>query len=369
MTNTQNSVDKANPLPRYLQVRRILEQTIRSGKYGPGARLPGEREIARELNVSQMTVNRALLALVQDGWLHREVGNGTFVREDFRPPLPTTLRIGFVAPIRSDHILNDHYLGALFRGIQRAVVNESISLSLLEAPEDGLWDRLSAAEMDGFLIAAISERGIPDLLRLDRAGIRAVVIGVSWEALSLPFVDSDNYSGTEAAVRHLIQQGHRHIAGAFAYMGSCHTQHRLQAFRDTLKDHGIPLPEEHVLTFENTAFLAKAIEPRVLDVLQHAEPPTAFFCGGFDLAVEAMAAIRQFGKQIPQDISLIGFDDQVGASLLTPLTTVRQPLHTIGQMAMEKVLTWLRTGVRPNQADILPTELILRESVATLSSR
>src|SRR5262249_53994776 len=98
MITSRKKVDKTDPIPRYLQVRKILEETIRSGQYGRGSRLPGEREIARDLNVSQMTVNKAVLALVQDGWLHRETGNGTFVRSDFRPPAPTILRLGFAVP-------------------------------------------------------------------------------------------------------------------------------------------------------------------------------------------------------------------------------------------------------------------------------
>src|SRR5260221_13879302 len=100
MITTRKRVDKSDPIPRYLQVRQILEENIRSGQYGTGGSLPGEREIARLLNVSQMTVNKAVLALVQDGWLHREIGNGTFVRRNFQPPGPEIRRIGCVPPVR-----------------------------------------------------------------------------------------------------------------------------------------------------------------------------------------------------------------------------------------------------------------------------
>lgn len=361
---SRNSVNKADPIPRYLQVRRILEDTIRSGKYGPGARLPGERELAKNLNVSQMTVNKAVLALVQEGWLHREVGNGTFVQENFRPPLPATLRIGFVAPMQSDHILDDSYLAALIRGIQRVVVNEAVSLSLMEAPEDSLFERVQAADLDGYLITGISARSVPELARLDQEGIRAVVMGSSWEDLTLPLIDSNNYGGTQAAVGHLLNEGHKRIAGIFAFMNSCNTQHRLQAFRDSLAAQGCPLPPEYVLEFENNDLLHRTIGPRIQALLQTA-PPTAFFCGGYSLALEVMQAIRLEGMQIPEEISVIGFDDHSSASLLTPpLTTVRQPLNQIGQRAMEKLLVWLRTGQRPERAEVLPTEIVWRASAA-----
>jgi DNA-binding LacI/PurR family transcriptional regulator/DNA-binding transcriptional regulator YhcF (GntR family) len=366
MITARRKVDKSDPIPRYLQVRRILEESIRSGQYGPGSRLPGEREIARDLNVSQMTVNKAVLALVQDGWLHRESGNGTFVRPDFRPPAPELLRIGFVSPISSDHILDDYYLGALFRGIQRTVANEAVSLSLLEVHEEEMFERLTASDLHGFLVAGISQRSIPELRRLQEADVRAVVMGASWEALPVPFVDSDNYGGAVSAVRHLIGLGHRRIAGIFAFMGSCNSQHRLKAFRETLSEHAIPLPDEYTLAFENADLLRGTPTERVRALLDGTKPaPTAFFCGGFQLVLEVMREIQREGHRVPQEISIVGFDDLTAAHHTSPpLTTVRQPLNEIGQRAMQKLLDWLRTGVPPRKEDVLPTQLIQRESTA-----
>src|SRR5208283_3710115 len=115
-----NSVDKSDPMPRYLQVRRIVEESICGRRYAPGERLPGERELAFELEVSQKTVNKAIQALVQDGWLRREVGNGTFVREEFQLPCLKEARIGFAIPSSVQVVTGDYYMGSLFRGIQRA---------------------------------------------------------------------------------------------------------------------------------------------------------------------------------------------------------------------------------------------------------
>src|SRR5579871_2494084 len=121
--DTINKIDKKNPLPRYLQVRHLLETRIRTGTYRPGVRLPGERDLAQELGVSQMTVNKSILAMVDAGWLYREQGKGTYIAEGFRPPLPATLPIGIVSRVEAGRVQEDYYLGSLFRGIQQGAAD------------------------------------------------------------------------------------------------------------------------------------------------------------------------------------------------------------------------------------------------------
>src|ERR1051325_10093685 len=99
-----DKIDKKNPIPRYLQVKQFLEERVRAGTYRAGTRLPGERDLAQELGVSQMTVNKGIMALVDAGWLYREHGNGTFVSAGFRPPLPATLQIGVVTEVDASQL-------------------------------------------------------------------------------------------------------------------------------------------------------------------------------------------------------------------------------------------------------------------------
>ncbi len=127
-------VDKNNPLPRYVQAKLIIQQRIRSGKYRAGERIPGERDLAAELRISQMTMNKALMELVKEGWLYREHGKGTFVPEGFCAPPPELLQIGVVVHIPAERALEDFYLGSLFRGMQRAIANAPVSLSIIEVP-------------------------------------------------------------------------------------------------------------------------------------------------------------------------------------------------------------------------------------------
>src|SRR5581483_8162918 len=289
----KSPIDKTDPMPRYLQVRRVLEESVRSGQYRPGSQLPGERELAQQLQVSQMTVNKAILALVNDGWLRREIGKGTFVSDGFRPPLPEVLRIGFAVPTTAEVAQEDFYLGALLRGIQRAVTNAPVSLTLLETPTDSLYERLIEAPVDGFLLTDVLDRCLDDVQRLAQAGRKMVILGADREPLHVPFVDSDNYGGARAAVEHLLSLGHRRIAGVFAYSGSCNTRHRLRAYQETLRAHGIAAPPEYTLTFGNIYPLLEPVHAQVTQLLSRTPRPTAFFCGGYYLALEAMKAVQE----------------------------------------------------------------------------
>jgi GntR family transcriptional regulator of arabinose operon len=357
-------IDKKNPIPRYLQVKQIIEDRVRTGSYRPGLRIPGERELADELGVSQMTVNKSILEMVGEGWLYREHGRGTFVPDDFRAPVPAVLKIGIVSQVEVSRHAEDFYVGSLFRGMQQAIADSPVSLSIMAMP-DSLYERLSASEMDGFLIADLASGDIADAHRLVDAGKRLVVLSASWPQLRVPFVDSDNRGGAKAAMDHLLDLGHRRIAGVFTLLPTANSLDRLHAWEEALRERSIHLSASYVIATEG-AF--ESIEERTAQVrclLSLPERPTAFFCAGYYSALETLQAVRAAGLRVPEDVSITAFDDPVSAAHITPpLTTVRQPLEAMGRAAMEKLLRWLRTGDQPNIVDFLPTHLIVRGSTA-----
>jgi DNA-binding LacI/PurR family transcriptional regulator len=372
MITSPTKVDKTDPIPRYLQVRKILEEAIRSGQYGPGARLPGEREIARSLNVSQMTVNKAVLALVQDGWLLRETGNGTFVRPDFRPPAPTILRLGFAVPTSAQYAQEDFYLGSLLQGIQRAITNEPVNLTILETSPASLYDRLREAPVDGCLLTDVLDGSYADIQNLVAAGKKIVLIGADREQPPAPCVDSDNYGGARAAVEHLIDLGHRRIAGVFAYKDRCNTRDRWRGYEDALHAHDITVPAEYIVVPPEYVHAFADADPQpeprrnpIRELLGRDSRPTAFFCGGYYIALEVMKTLQEAGLRIPADVSVVGFDDPGSARYLSPaLTTLHQPLEEMGWRATSKLLEWLRNHEEPPRHDILPASLKVRGSTA-----
>ncbi len=365
----RTSVDRSNPIPRYLQVRSILEKAICAGRYGPGDRLPGERDLAVQLRVSQMTVNKAIQALVTDGWLRREVGVGTFVKEDLQPR-SAAINVGFAVPFGPAEIAGDFYLGSLLRGVQSALGDVQASLSLLETPTDSLDAQLEAAPMDGYLLLDVMASNLRDVEHAAAHGRRIVMLAADNPPAGVCSIEADNYGGARTAVEHLVGLGHRRIAGVFAYSGSCDTRQRLRAFGDVLEENGIGLPRERLMAFGAVYPLLDRVRSAALALLQRDDRPTAFFCGGCTLALEVMHLAREIGLRVPEDVSVVGFDDPITARYVSPgLTTVQQPLEDLGREAMLLLLDWIRLGRQPAPPRPLPTAFVIRGSTAPPASR
>ncbi|MCS6829614.1 MAG: substrate-binding domain-containing protein [Armatimonadota bacterium] len=108
---------------------------------------------------------------------------------------------------------------------------------------------------------------------------------------------------------------------------------------------------------------SEATRRALRQMLHSSDRPTAFFCGGYYLALDVVRTAREEGLRIPEDLSVVGFDDPVSASLLSPpLTTVRQPLDEMGRLATLMLLQWLTNMEPPRQSVVLPTQLMVRGS-------
>lgn len=197
---------------------------------------------------------------------------------------------------------------------------------------------------------------------LQAAGVPFVIIGSPSDDPTIPTVDIDNVAGAASVVQHLIDQKHRRIAlltlGAdlqFSYVSE-----RTEGYRRALESNGIPFDPSLILGLEG---VRPALETMM--ALPKPQRPTALFCVIDLVALEAMQSLQEMGVHIPDDISIAGFDDIAAAAISRPpLTTVRQPFREIGDHAVERLMALIEKKSDDARSDLLPTELILRSSVA-----
>ncbi len=345
----------------------MLEDSLRQRKYRPGEQIPGERELAKSMQVSQMTVNKAIQSLVEDGFLIREMGKGTFVASTYRPGVPDVIKIGFAIPTPVESTQVDHYLAPIIRGMQREAMNYSAQLVIAEAPRDKLYERTKLLNLDGFILTDVVESNRQDILKLASERHKLVLLGTAAQSMPVPSIDSDNFEGTKLGLQHLFDMGHTRIAGVFAYVDSSNTKHRIQAYKDAMHERRSRFNESYILKLgmENPTF--EPLHEMVFRLLKSESPPTAFFCGGYYLALETMRAIRETGLRIPEDISVVGYDDPISAIYLTPpLTTVFQPLEEMGIAAVKLLLNWIHNEDDIPEKIMLPSKLIVRGTTAPL---
>jgi DNA-binding LacI/PurR family transcriptional regulator len=183
----------------------------------------------------------------------------------------------------------------------------------------------------------------------------------------VPSVGTTNWNGGFDATHHLISLGHRRIAAIGGPPQVMSTQARLAGYRAALEAAGLP-GDADLVRFGD--FRYDGGFQATVALMDLAEPPTAIFAGSDLQALGAIQVIRQRGLQVPDDVSVVGFDDLVFSSWTAPpLTTVRQPLHEMGAAAARTLLS-LMQGEKPQPTRIeLATSLVVRESTAPPSRR
>jgi LacI family transcriptional regulator len=267
-----------------------------------------------------------------------------------------TIEVQFEGPLKS-------YSAEALEGIVDAAAELGVALAVSKPNRGPHWARDLVAAGRSALIAVTSVQTTAHLNALTRAGLPLVVL----DPLHLPHSDvnsvgSTNFAGGMAATQHLLALGHRRIA----YLGGpaiavC-TQARMHGYRAAMEADGVPLPRAYARTGEFTYETGVRGAAALLDL---AEPPTAIFTGNDEIALGVIETARARGLRIPEDLSVVGFDDTLLAQMASPpLTTVRQPLREMGGVAVRTALR-LANGEKVESHHIeLATELVVRASTA-----
>ena len=207
-----------------------------------------------------------------------------------------------------------------------------------------------------------------DVIEIIRSsGTPVVVIGGDESPIASVSIRIDNFSGARAAMDLLLDQGHRaitYLSGGLKYRD---THERLRGIAAALRARELSLDDIHIEHGDFAESFGLAATERLL---ASGRKVTAIFAGDDDVAAGALFALKRAGRRVPEDISLVGFDDNFHARHLTPaLTTVRQPVDEVGRMAAD-LLSRLLAGEAPSSTEItVPTELIVRDSVAAVAHR
>jgi LacI family transcriptional regulator len=227
--------------------------------------------------------------------------------------------------------------------------------------EVGVLKRLHGAT-DGALLI-LPEESNEELQQLLDGGYRFVVLDPLMPLDEhIPSVSAAHTSGADQAMRHLLELGHRRIAQITGPRGWLATEDRRRGYRAALASAGIlPDPALEVEAIPEIPPGRDAAE-RLLDL---PEPPTAIFAFNDNIAIGAIQAARARGLRVPEDLSVVGFDDVEHATIVTPaLTTVRQPLEEMGRTAVSLLNRLLERQRFETLHVELATRLVVRESTA-----
>ncbi|QBD75676.1 LacI family transcriptional regulator [Ktedonosporobacter rubrisoli] len=320
-------------------------------------------DVARRAGVSQ-----AAVSLVFGGKAAGRVGKRTqeailqAARElGYRPNnAARTLRSGrsHLVVLAVPDVSNPYFAAAL-QGAEQAARQHGYAVMLTSLRDEQDWrqailDALSAHSVDGFLIFTL----YPPTEDIS-AALEGKAILVDATSPAHPSLLLDIEAGMQAAMSHLLQLGHTRIAHLSAAIEADTFYLRRKAYQGALSAAGLPIIQAYQ---EQAAFTIASARQAARQLLEAVPAPSAIVCDSDVLAVGAYKAARDLHYAIPEDLSIVGFDDSIIASQLDPeLTTVAIPARAIGEQAFLLLLAALERKPVPARS-IVPLELVIRAS-------
>jgi GntR family transcriptional regulator of arabinose operon len=375
------SITRDSSTPLHEQLLNQVRYLILSGVWTPGDLLPSETELQRQLEISRSTVRQAFSNAEAQGLIERVPGKGTFVT---RSPTgkPDSHLIGYVTCFSFRHLQSQ-----LLGGAENVVSNKGYRVVFCSSngkvnEENRLLEQLALEDkVEGILIwPVLHDDPSRHLFQLARQGlIPLVLVDRTFNGLTCDYVTSDNYAGAYAAVEHLLELGHRRIIFLSPSILQLSTvAERLRGYQDALKDADLTPLEPWLVGAVNREMrisvalrsFSDAAGPDVEQIARYLESPqrpTAIFAMNDMMALQAIKAAGLVGLRVPQDLSLVGFDDEsiVNTLLDVPLTTVAQDAVAMGRRAAEFLIERIEGYNGPPRGEVIPTELRVRASTAS----
>lgn len=325
-------------------------------------------DVAHESGVSYSTVSRVL--------------NGyQFVKESTRQRvLEAADKLGYVANQQARSLaggqsniigllvpgLDLGYVGMIARGIDEALAATPYDLMLYtthrrKGKEASFARMIANGLSDGLLLVAPSD--VEDYIdTLHSLNFPYVLVDQDDPSERSSIIESDNWQGAYDATQYLIDLGHQRIAHIVGLPMMTAAQQRLTGYKAALEHNNIPYDENLV---EDGGYWQRGGAEAAKKLLTLDQPPTAIFAANDYMAFGVMDVAHHRGIRIPDDLSLIGFDDVLQAEFSNPkLSTVRQPLYDMGQSAIQLLLERINKPTSEPERIVLKTEFIQRESCA-----
>lgn len=333
----------------------------RKGKF------PSIDDVAREAGVSIATVSRVInnFGTVKDA--NRQKVLDAVNKLNFKPNVSASRlasnkvnSVGLIMPVYDD-MFGSFFFTELMKGIRDIVFPARRDLILLynyNENEDEFYRRILNKTHLGGLILELGALEINPVLK--KSDIPFVVVNANYDEPKANCVSVTNKQGAYNAVGYLIGLGHRKIAAIHGALDIQSGRDRLEGYRAALSDKGIDLRPEFV---QNGNFYRNTAQEKMVKLLELSERPTAVFVASDEMALGAVRAIREKGLKIPEDVSLVGFDDNPVCKEMSPqLTTVRQPISAMGKLSAEMIIRLMDKEEKPGIRTTIPTELVVRES-------
>lgn len=351
-------------VPLYQKIQREIARQITTAELAPGDPLPTRSDLAARYRTTRATVDRAMQELARQGFVTAGSGRRTLVTGVVGEQTACSIAVVWSFPGDQMGSSEGDYFVQLLGGVREACAELGVEPHFRPAQLSAFANTLSETRAQGLLVVRPDYNDGHWLERLAAEGIPLVAAPGILNAEHVHSISSDNFLGMRQAVDHLVGLGHRDIGVVSLTTMPDHFE-RLQGFLQAMAAHGLRVDPRWILVGNEEG--VDGYVRAVRGGLAEGDPlPTALIAADLLMGLAVQRRLRELGRSVPGDVSLVNFDDTPAAAHMTPaLTVVKQQTRMLGSRGVHRLVQLIRGDADVPRVERLPTQLIVRESTAS----
>lgn len=355
---------------------------ITSGNVQPGDKIYSENELVKMFGVSRHTIRQAVGDLVHEGWLYREQGAGTFCSNKMLNTKQESETLSSVHSLNTNGknigvittYISDYIFPSIIKGIESYLTAQGYTLTFactdnnVEKEKQCLQTMLSR-NIDGLIVEPTKSSNYnPNIhyyLQLEQNDIPYLMINQFYSQLMPPHLIMNDEHGGFIATDHLINLGHEKIIGLFK-TDDLQGVNRMQGFIRAFRENNLSFFQDMVITCTTEDQDSKIVE-QLQQLFKTENKPTAIVCYNDQLALQVIFMLRGLGLNVPEDVSIVGYDDSSLAEATDiKLTSVTHPKMEMGIEAAKWIVSAVEKRGSNEHSTVYEPELVIRNSTASL---
>lgn len=340
-------------------VKKAVKSKIMEGLYTPHQKISSESELMKEFGVSRHTVRLAIGDLVTRGWLYRKQGSGTYCADrgkiNNKQNIIQQKNIAIVTTYISDYIFP-----SIIRGAEAQLSKAGYQVSLFSTDNNQeneriILEKIISQQFAGVIVeptkSAYSNPNITYYLNLERLSIPYIMINSFYDELEPVSIVTDDEKGGFLQTEHLIKLGHRKIIGCFKTDDTQGTK-RMKGYFQAHRKYDIPINPAYIITYNTEEKHTKPTE-ELENILNLKEDIiTGLVCYNDELALNFLEILRKKDVQVPEEISIVGYDDSFLAEISeVKLTSVIHQKNEMGKAAASAIIELITEKEKSSQSE------------------
>ena len=358
--------------PVYKKLKETIIKEIKNGTLKENDAILSERLLTEKFHISRISVRKAISELIEENYLYTIPGKGTFVKgltSEYTPPSRRTYNLGYILCGTPRSMIQVPYFAHIIQGAEKECLKHNYHLLVSTTSHTwgpggkGLPSMIQQGKVDGVILEGID---LDSWLEINKAIPSLIISNYICEPNKLPNVDTLDYVAANnlGAVRNVLEylksRGHKKIGFIYQHLSHSTFAERLQGFTSGITSLRLRTRDRWIAS-------GSSGDEAISKILSSGDIPTAVVAGNDTLAMDAMNECRKQGLNVPDDISLVGFDDiETSPWSQPPLTTVRVLTEEMGKQAARRLIEKIEASGSVPTHILVGTKLIERESVKDL---